>query len=99
MVTRDLALVLPENTTYQAVMTAIAHPSPLTGLEAVHLFDVYLPANEAEAEKRGIPAGHKSWALRLCLQAEERTWQEADIEALVLAVRDRLSAHCQARLR
>lgn len=73
-VRRDLALVVDEAVTAQALLeVASTHAS--TALQDVRIFDVY--------RGKGIPEGKKSLAVQLHFQPLEKTLTEADIENLV----------------
>jgi len=95
-VERDLAIVVNESVTHDAVMAAARSTGSAWLREAV-LFDVYRP-------KKGVPAGslapdEKSLAVRLVLNRDDATLTEDDIEATVKAVLDALQQRVAARLR
>ncbi|MBN2646244.1 MAG: phenylalanine--tRNA ligase subunit beta [Thiotrichales bacterium] len=72
-VQRDLAFVLDQAIPVQALLDAIAIPSPI--LRSVDIFDVY--------RGQGIAPDQKSVALTLKLQHQERTLEDAEVETLV----------------
>jgi phenylalanyl-tRNA synthetase beta chain len=82
---RDVALTLPEETPYRAVLETIEGLG-LPELERIDLFDVY----------RGQPIepGHKSVALSISFRSPEKTLEEAEVNRLLAAV---VSA-CEQRL-
>ena len=94
-VERDIAVVVKEDISHQALMNCI-HSSPTQGLlqDAV-LFDVYRPAKEGGS----VAVGEKSLAVRLTMQSTEATLTEAQIEQAVQAVVQQLSQQLNARLR
>jgi phenylalanyl-tRNA synthetase beta chain len=91
---RDLALVLSEAITHDAVMAAIA-ADPAGLVRSARLFDVYKPA-QPTAE---IRAGEHSMAVRLELLDEAHTLTDERIDAAVAEVVARLSERVGARLR
>jgi phenylalanyl-tRNA synthetase beta chain len=95
-VERDIAVIVREQVTHAQLMQAI-HSAPTQGLlrHAV-LFDVYRPKVEAAG---GLAVGEKSLAVRLTLNSDEATLNEAQIEGVVKAVLDELTAQVGARLR
>ena len=64
-------------------------------LRNVVLFDVYRP----KAESAAMAMDEKSLAVRLTLNSDEATLNEAQIEVAVKAVVDQLSTQVAARLR
>jgi phenylalanyl-tRNA synthetase beta chain len=95
-VERDLAIVVGESVTHDAVMGAIRAAGSEWLRDAV-LFDVYRP-------KKGTPAGslsadEKSLAVRLVLNRDDATLTEEQIEATVAGVLAALQQHTGARLR
>jgi phenylalanyl-tRNA synthetase beta chain len=79
----DLAFVVPEDVP-AAALTAALQAAVADLLADLHLFDVYRgPA---------VPAGHRSLAYHLRLQAPDRTLTDAD----VAAVRERAVAAASA---
>ena len=94
-VERDIAVIVKENVTHAALMQAI-HAAPTQGLlrHAV-LFDVYRP----KTDNASMALDEKSLAVRLILNSDEATLQEAQIEGVVQVVVDQLTQHLGARLR
>ncbi|MGC4395935.1 phenylalanine--tRNA ligase subunit beta [Hydrogenophaga sp. T2] len=95
-VERDLALVVNESVTHDAVLSAIRAAGGEWLRDAV-LFDVYRP-------KKGAPAGNlaadeKSLAVRLVLNRDDATLTEEQIEATVAAALAALQQRTGARLR
>jgi phenylalanyl-tRNA synthetase beta chain len=87
VVRRDLALVVPEETSVQALIDALTAAKP-PHVISLRLFDVY--------RGPGLSAGQKSLAILVLMQDTSRTLTDADIdatEALLLAVaRDQCGA-------
>ncbi len=82
-VTRDLALVCDESKTVAELEKAIDEAGgPL--LRSIRLFDIY--------RGKGIPEGKKSLAFRLTLRSDERTLTDADSDAVISAVLERVKA-------
>ena len=94
-VERDIAVIVKEGVTHAALMAAI-HGAPTQGLlRRAVLFDVYRP----KAAGASMAADEKSLAVRLVLNSDEATLQEAQIESVVNAVLDALTSQLGARLR
>ncbi len=95
-VQRDLAVIVHDSVAHDAVLAAAsAAPSPGSLLKAVQLFDVFKPAQAVS----GMGPDEKSLALRLTLGDDEQTLTEAQIDAQVQAVLQRLQSQVAARLR
>jgi phenylalanyl-tRNA synthetase beta chain len=96
-VERDLAVVVAESVTHEALMNAI-HAAKTDGLlrDAV-LFDVYRP--KAGTASAGMNEGEKSLAVRLTLGSLDATLTEAQIESAVQAVLASLQSQLSAKLR
>ncbi len=91
---RDLALIVGEAVSHDALMDAIgAGPGAL--VRSARLFDVYRPA-EATPD---IAAGERSLAVRLELLDDEATLTDERIEAEVARLIERLRTSLGARLR
>ncbi len=89
-VRRDLAFVVPEDVSWQAVadtVRAAAGPA----LRALELFDRYLG--------KGVESGFKSLAMGLILQEDSRTLTDPDVEAVVAGVTAALASAHGARIR
>jgi len=67
---RDVALVLPESATHDAVVQVIKQAKP-AHLESVELFDVFRGKN--------VPPGRKSLAYALTYRNPERTLVDAEV--------------------
>jgi phenylalanyl-tRNA synthetase beta chain len=94
-VERDIAVIVKDSVTHAQLMTAL-HAAKTQGLlrNAV-LFDVYRP----KAESAAMAMDEKSLAVRLTLNSDEATLNEAQIEGVVQAVLAELAAQVSARLR
>jgi phenylalanyl-tRNA synthetase beta chain len=82
---RDIAMILPEATTHEAVLQAVKQAKP-AHLETVELFDVFRGKN--------VPAGQKSVAYALTYRQAERTLTDAEVNA----AHEKLVAQLQQRL-
>jgi phenylalanyl-tRNA synthetase beta chain len=92
--TRDLAVVVGEGVTHDAVVAAVMdEPSGL--IQSAHLFDVYRPA----AGQAGFAPGERSLALRIELLDSAGTLTDERIEPVVAAAVERLASRLGARLR
>ena len=84
---RDVAMILPEATTHEAVLQAVKQAKP-ANLEGVELFDVFRGKN--------VPSGQKSVAYAFTYRHAERTLTDAEINAaqekLVAQLKQRLQA-------
>ena len=84
---RDVAMLVPETTTHEAVLNAVRQAKPLN-LESVELFDVF----------RGQPvaAGQKSMAYAFIYRAADRTLTDAEVntahEKLIEQFKQKLAA-------
>ncbi len=94
-VERDIAVIVKDSVTHAQLMAAV-HAAKTQGLlrNAV-LFDVYRP----KAESAAMAMDEKSLAVRLTLNSDEATLNEAQIEGVVQAVLSELAAQVSARLR
>lgn len=96
-VERDIAVVVAEPVTHDALMAAI-HAAPTQGLlRSALLFDVYRP--KAGTAAGGVQSGEKSLAVRLTLHSEAATLTDEQIDACVQAVVEALQRQLGARLR
>ncbi len=88
---RDIAMLLPEETTHDSVLTAVRQAKP-ENLETVELFDVYRGEN--------VPEGQKSVAYSFTYRRPDRTLTDTEIntthEKLTVALRDKLKATLRA---
>jgi phenylalanyl-tRNA synthetase beta chain len=84
---RDVAMLVPEATTHDAVLAAVKQARP-ANLESVELFDVF--------RGRNVPEGQKSLAYAFTYRAADKTLTEADVNAahaqIVAALRSQLHA-------
>ena len=95
-VERDIAVLVNESVTYDALMKAI-WAAPVDGvLRDALLFDIYRPKPTGTAADQ--PTG-KSMAVRLMLNAKDTALTEAQIEACVASVVATLMAQVGARQR
>ncbi len=93
-VQRDIAVLVAEHVSHDALMAAI-WDTPMGGLlQEATLFDVYRPTDAHPA-----PTGEKSLAVRLTLNNEDATLTEALIDQTVAAIVAHLSAAIGARQR
>ncbi len=69
---RDIAMLVPEATTHDAVLNAVKKTKP-ANLEAVELFDVFRGKN--------VPPGQKSLAYSFTYRAADRTLTDAEVNA------------------
>jgi len=86
-VRRDVAMILPEATTHEAILQVVKQAKP-ANLEGVELFDVFRGKN--------VPAGQKSMAYAFTYRNLERTLTDAEVNAahekLVAQLKQRLQA-------
>ena len=95
-VERDLAIVVKEEVTHDALMECIKKADTTHLLKNATLFDVYRPAKPDVS----VQSGEKSMAVRLFLQStDENTLTDAQIDAVIQSVVDTLSRQLSARLR
>ncbi len=95
-VERDLALVVKESVTHEALMNCISSAPTQQLLRDAVLFDIYRPSKP----DTGVNADEKSMAVRLFLQSnDENTLTESQIESVVESVVMQLSSKLSARLR
>jgi len=97
-VERDIAVLVNEAVTHDALMQAVwAAPCGSVLRDAV-LFDIYRPKTPATATQQSVPP-EKSMAIRLTLNAQDATLSEQQIEMAVAAVISTLSEKLGARQR
>ena len=82
---RDLAMILPESTSHEAVINAVRQMKSSL-LENVEVFDVFRGKN--------VPAAHKSVAYSFTYRHSERTLTDAEVNT----EQQRLTQHLQAAL-
>ena len=84
---RDVAMLVAETTTHEAVLQAVKQTKP-ANLEAVELFDVFRGQN--------VPAGQKSLAYAFTYRSVEKTLTDAEVNAahdkVIEQFRQKLSA-------
>jgi phenylalanyl-tRNA synthetase beta chain len=71
-VRRDVAMIVAEETTHEAVLRAVKQ-AKAPNLEAVEVFDIFRGSN--------VPAGHKSLAYAFTYRNAERTLTDAEVNA------------------
>jgi len=89
-VRRDVAMVVPEATTHDAVLQAVRQ-AKAADLEAVELFDVFRGGS--------VPAGHKSVAYAFTYRGADRTLTDAEVTAAHGKVVDQLRRQLTAVMR
>ena len=92
---RDIAVIVADNVTHDAVLNAVSTAATGGLLQGAMLFDVYKP-KQASA---GLGAGEKSLAVRLTLASGEATLTDEQIDGAVKAVVERIAADLGGRLR
>ncbi|MDM0034023.1 phenylalanine--tRNA ligase subunit beta [Variovorax sp. J22P271] len=99
-VERDLALVVAEAVTHDALMGAIRAASDASLLRDLALFDIYRPTvgRDGAVAGGGLAAGEKSMAVRLGFNSDSALTDE-QVEAAVRKIIDQLGARLGARLR
>jgi len=97
-VQRDIAVVVADDVTHAALMSAI-WAAPTQGLlRDAQLFDVYRPKSGKDVASEGS-SNDRSLAVRLTLNSDEATLSEEQIESSVKAVVDQLTSTVGARQR
>jgi phenylalanyl-tRNA synthetase beta chain len=94
-VERDIAVIVADGVTHDAVLQAVRSAATGGLLRDAFLFDVYKP-KQAVA---GFAANEKSLAVRLTLASAEATLTDEQIEAAVQTVVDRIASQLGGRLR
>lgn len=99
-VERDIAVVVAESVTHDALMGAIRAASDASLLRELALFDIYRPAvaRDGTVAAGGLAAGEKSMAVRLSFNSDSALTDEL-VEAAVRKIIDQLGAGLGARLR
>jgi phenylalanyl-tRNA synthetase beta chain len=82
---RDVAMLVPEATTHEAVLNAVKQARP-ANLEQTELFDVFRGQN--------VPEGQKSMAYAFTYRNAERTLTDAEVNA----AHEKLVAHLKQTL-
>jgi phenylalanyl-tRNA synthetase beta chain len=89
-VVRDLAVLVDQKVTLQAMLSALdASRPPL--VQEIQLFDVYTG--------KGVEPGQKSLAFRIVMQDTQKTLQDADVENAMSRVLETLEKNFAARRR
>lgn len=96
-VERDLAIVVAESVTFDAIQSAISASKANKLISSVNLFDIYRPAPGQAAA--GVADGEKSMALRLSFIGNDAALSDTDIETAVKQVITALGDRVAARLR
>jgi phenylalanyl-tRNA synthetase beta chain len=94
-VQRDIAVIVADAVTHDAVMAAAYSAATGGLLQAAMLFDVYKPKQASP----GLGMHEKSLAVRLTLASSEATLTDEQIDTAVKAVVDRIAAQVGGRLR
>ena len=95
-VERDIAVVVAESVTHDALLQAI-DGAPTGGLlRDAALFDIYRPQPGRDG---GLAAGEKSMAVRLSFHSDSATLTDEQVDPAVRAILDRLAERLGARLR
>ena len=89
-VRRDLAVVVDETSTFSQLRESVTVAASSL-LRELKVFDVY--------RGKGIESGRKSVALGLILQDKSRTLTDADVDAVMTAVRERLQQDLNGTIR
>ncbi len=87
---RDVAMIVPEATTHDAVLQAVKQAKP-ANLEAVELFDVF--------RGKHVPEGCKSLAYAFTYRGNEKTLTDAEVNASHTRVVESFKSQLQATLR
>lgn len=92
---RDIAVIVADSVTHDAVMAAVNSADTGGLLREAMLFDVYKPKQATP----GLGMHEKSLAVRLTLASAQATLTDDQIDAAVKAVVDRIAAQLGGRLR
>jgi phenylalanyl-tRNA synthetase beta chain len=87
---RDIAMVLPEGTTHEAVLQVVKQ-AKAANLESVELFDVF--------RGQAVPAGQKSMAYAFIYRNAERTLTDAEVNAAHEKLVEQLKQKLHAAIR
>ena len=87
---RDVAMIVPEATTHDAVLQVVKQTKP-ANLEAVELFDVFRGKN--------VPEGQKSLAYAFTYRAPDKTLTDAEANAAHTKIVEAFKARLQAAVR
>jgi phenylalanyl-tRNA synthetase beta chain len=89
-VSRDMAAIFDEDTTYQAILEAVEHEKPSI-VSSFVVFDLYRGA--------GVEKGKKSLAFRMLLQDTKKTLTDSEVDSAVSEVREIIEKRFNAKLR
>jgi len=89
-VRRDIAMLVPETTTHDAVLGAVRQ-AKAQNLEGVELFDVFRGTN--------VPAGQKSMAFAFTYRSAEKTLTDAEVNAAHEKIVEQFKRTLQATVR
>jgi len=92
---RDLALVVADSTTHDALIGAITQAESDGLVKAARLFDIYKPKTPVQ----GIGPDERSLAVRVELRDDEQTLTDERIDAAMKAVLASLSERVAVRVR
>ncbi|MDL9997167.1 phenylalanine--tRNA ligase subunit beta [Variovorax sp. J22P240] len=100
-VERDIAVVVAEAVTHDALMQAIRAASDASLLREISLFDIYRPTvgRDGAVASGGLAQGEKSMAVRLSFNSDAATLTDEQVEAAVRAIIEQLGARLGARMR
>jgi phenylalanyl-tRNA synthetase beta chain len=100
-VERDIAVVVAEAVTHDALMRTIRAAADPALLRDAVLFDIYRPSvgRDAPVGPGGLARGEKSMAVRLRFNSDAATLTDEQVEAAVAAILEQLSARLGAHLR
>jgi phenylalanyl-tRNA synthetase beta chain len=100
-VERDIALVVAETVSHDALMKAIRAAADPALLREASLFDIYRPqpAQGGSPAGGGLAEGQKSMAVRLSFNSDGATLTDEQVEAALRLIIDQLGACLGARLR
>jgi phenylalanyl-tRNA synthetase beta chain len=87
---RDVAMIVPEATTHDAVLQVVKQAKP-ANLEAVELFDVFRGKN--------VPEGQKSLAYAFTYRATDKTLTDAEVNAAHTKIVEAFKAQLKATVR
>ncbi|MGD0743643.1 MAG: phenylalanine--tRNA ligase subunit beta [Verrucomicrobiota bacterium] len=87
---RDVAMMVPETTTHEAVLQAVKRAKP-ANLESVELFDVFRGKN--------VPEGQKSLAYAFTYRAADKTLTDAEVNATHAKIVEAFKAQLRAVVR
>jgi phenylalanyl-tRNA synthetase beta chain len=100
-VERDIAVVVSEAVTHDALMRTIRGAADPALLRDAVLFDIYRPpvGRDSPVGAGGLAQGEKSMAVRLRFNSDAATLTDEQVEAAVAAILEQLSARLGAHLR